>query len=144
MCSAFWALILGMLGRDPLDIDPVDIDPAVFGDEEVLRLQIAMDDALLMRGSKAASDLHSVVDRLAHGKAAALDLLAQGLALQQLGDEIQRALADAHLRDSKNVGVVQSGCGTLATVRKAGAHGEQAAEEFDEHDGVGSFASPHR
>ena len=46
-----------------------DFHAAIAGEEEVLRLQIAMDDATLVRRGESARDLHGVVDRLAfrHG-----------------------------------------------------------------------------
>ena len=45
-----------------------DLHPAVGRDEHVLRLQVAVDDALVVRGREAVGDLHGDVDGLAHGK----------------------------------------------------------------------------
>ena len=49
-----------------------DLDAAVGGEEDVLRLQVAMDDALLVRRGEAARDLDGDLDRLADGQRAAL------------------------------------------------------------------------
>jgi hypothetical protein len=42
-----------------------DLHAAVAGDEDVRRLQIAMDDAAVVRGGESAGDLDAVIDRLA-------------------------------------------------------------------------------
>ena len=39
--------------------------PPVFGDEQVLRLEDAMDDALVVRWRQPVGDLHGVVNRFA-------------------------------------------------------------------------------
>ena len=43
-----------------------DLHAAVVGDEEVLGLEVAMDDAVVVRGGEAVGDLDGVVDGLAH------------------------------------------------------------------------------
>ena len=43
-----------------------NLHPPVFGDEQVLRLQITMDNAFLMCCRQPARDLHSVINRLAN------------------------------------------------------------------------------
>ena len=52
-----------------------DLDASVLRDEEVLRLQVAMDDALLVRGGEALRDLDGVVDRLARRESAPAERL---------------------------------------------------------------------
>ena len=79
----------------------------VFGDEQILRLQIAMNDAFLMGCRQPARDLHSVIDRLAHGHPATLDLLAQRFSLQQLRDQLRCAFIGSHLKHGKNIGMIQ-------------------------------------
>ena len=59
-----------------------DLDAPVFGDEEVLRFEVAMDDALLVRCRQAMSDLNPEVDGLADRQWAALKQLPQGIALE--------------------------------------------------------------
>src|ERR1700729_265746 len=53
-------------------------------------------------------DLNGVVDRFADWQWATLQLLPQGLALQQLGDQIRCAFKCAEAVNGKNVGMVQS------------------------------------
>ena len=43
-----------------------NLDVPVFGDEEVVRLEVPMDDAFLMRRGQTAQNLHGIVEHLAH------------------------------------------------------------------------------
>src|ERR1700730_402828 len=55
------------LGSDQLGQTEVqNLDVSVFGDEEVVGLQVPMDDAFLMRRGQTAQNLHGIVERLAH------------------------------------------------------------------------------
>ena len=65
---------------------------AVAGDEDVLRLQVPMDDPPLMRRGEPARDLDGVLDGLAGGEPAGTDLPAQGVALEQLRDDVRSRL----------------------------------------------------
>ena len=51
----------GELGQTEVE----DLDSSVFADEKVLRLEVAMDDALLVRGRESVRDLDGVVEHLA-------------------------------------------------------------------------------
>ena len=53
MTVAFWPRVLDQLGEAEVE----DLGAAVGGDEDVLRLQVAVDDALLVRGRQALRDL---------------------------------------------------------------------------------------
>ena len=48
------------------DAEVEDLQPSLLGDEEVLRLQVAMDDAFLVRSREALRELQGVVVRLLH------------------------------------------------------------------------------
>ena len=61
-----------------------DLDAAVLRHEHVLRLQVAVDDALLVRRGQAVGDLHGEVDGLAGREPAAGQSAAQRLAFEQL------------------------------------------------------------
>jgi hypothetical protein len=60
-----------------------NFDAAVFGDEEVLRLEIAVNYALVVRSGESTRDLNGVIDGFARRKRAALQGLLQGLADKQ-------------------------------------------------------------
>ena len=78
------------------------------GEEDVLRLEVAVDDAALRGRRRAPSAIWTrPVERLGDGDPAARQPLAQGLALEQLGDEVGRAVVRADVVDRDDVRVVQ-------------------------------------
>jgi hypothetical protein len=85
-----------------------NFDPAVFGDEQVLRLEVTMDDALFMSRRQSMRNLNAVIDRLAQGYRTVLQQLPQSVALQQLGNQIGCSVKGAELVDGKDVGVIES------------------------------------
>jgi hypothetical protein len=113
-----------------------DLHAAIAGDEEVLRLEIAVDDPLLVRRGQAAGDLDCVVQGLAHGQRSPLQPLPQGLALDQLRDEKGRPLVVAKVVDREDVRVVQAarGAGLLLEAPQAIRVGPQALrQDLDNH-----------
>ena len=72
-----------------------NLHAAVVGDEDVLGFQIAMDDALVVRGRETVGDLERVLDGLARAEAAPSDPLAQRLAFEQFLDDVGRVLVRA-------------------------------------------------
>jgi hypothetical protein len=56
----------GLLAPMDLPSEVEDLDAPVFGDEEVLRLEIAVNDGLVVRGGESMSDLHRVIDGFAN------------------------------------------------------------------------------
>ena len=69
-------------------------------DEDVLRLEIAMDDSGLMRGHQRRADGQDEVDEGRGAKAHhALKALAQVFALKQLHHEVGHAVGDADIAD---------------------------------------------
>jgi len=59
-----------------------NLHSSVFGDEQVLRLQIAMNNPFFMGCGKSTGDLHAVVNRFANWQTATLELLPQGFSFQ--------------------------------------------------------------
>src|SRR5262249_39907895 len=66
--------------RDFSQSEVQNLDPAVFGDEEVFRLQVAVNDAFLVRGGKSLGNLNCVVDRVARRQSSGDQPRAQRLA----------------------------------------------------------------
>ena len=64
-----------------------------------------MDDAPLVRGGETVRNLDCTVDRLTHAEPA--DLLAQRLALEQLGDDVGRTVVGANVEDRQDVRVIE-------------------------------------
>src|SRR3984885_9048743 len=111
-----------------------NLQSSIFGDEQVLWLQVTMDNAFLMRGGQSAGDLHSVIDRLANGKRSTLDLLAQCFSIEQLGNQIRRAFIGAHLENRKNIGMIQRRGGArllLEAPQPLGIAGEGRRQNLD-------------
>jgi hypothetical protein len=79
-------------------------------DEQILWLEVAMDDALLVRGSEARRDLRAIVDACRDRQRPVVQPLAQCRALEELGDEVRRALVYTDVVDRQYRRMVQSCC----------------------------------
>ncbi len=76
-------------------------------DEDIVRLEIAVDDTFFMRGRQTARNLQTIVERLADRQCPTAQTVAQGLAFKQFGDGVGRAITNADVEDCQNVGMVQ-------------------------------------
>ena len=93
--------MIGSVARLRLQLRQAEVEnlhAPVAGDEEVLWLEVAMDDAFGVRRRQTAGDLLRVIKRLAHGQRTVIQLRAQLLAFQQLGDDVGRALVACRCR----------------------------------------------
>ena len=106
-----------------------DLDPPVARDEDVLGLQIAVDDALVVRGGEPLRDLARVVDRFARRQRAAHAAAAKRLALEQLRDDVGRAGVGADVVDGQDVRVVElaGGARLLLEAMQRGRIGREAS-----------------
>jgi hypothetical protein len=77
------------------------------GDEQVIRLHVAMDDAERVRGGETLRRLPRELDGFRRRQGAALQSRAQRLPFQQLAHEIRRAVVNTHVVNGEDVGVVQ-------------------------------------
>ena len=93
-------------------------DMAVGGDEDVVRLQVAMDDAAGVGGAETGDELKRQLCRPWHGQRPAFEERAQRVALEQLGDE-ERHVADADVEDREDVRVRQRGDGARLLLEAA-------------------------
>ena len=84
-----------------------DLHAAFAGEEDVLRLEVAVDDALVVRGREPARDLDRVVDRLARRHRRPVDSRAERFALEQLGDDYGAPSWRADVVDREDVGMVE-------------------------------------
>ena len=71
--------------------------------------------------ASAVGDLRADLDRLAHRDRAAVEPLAQGLAFQQLHDEVGGAVLRADVVDGDDVGMIESGDGARFLLEAAQA-----------------------
>ena len=84
-----------------------DLQPPIVGEEEVLRLQIAVDDPLRMRGGETVGKLARELERLGRHHRPAREHRAQRRALEQLADDIRLAILLANVVNGDDVRMVQ-------------------------------------
>ena len=103
-------------------------------DLDVARLQIAVDDALLVRGFERIGDLARDGERLLERNRALLDPLGERLALDQLHDQVVRA----DVEQRADIGMVQRGDGArLALEAVAEPLGGDLHRHFAVQAGIG-------
>ena len=88
-----------------------DLDSPIFREEQILRLEVAMNDPFFVRRGQSMGDLQGIVHSLARRDRSAAQALAQGLSLKQFGHHVRRALACAKVECCQNVGMVQGSGG---------------------------------
>ena len=84
-----------------------DFDAIVAGDEDVVRLEIAVDDAFFVGSGEAFGDVESVLDQFAAWKSSGGQDFAKGLAFEELGDKKADAVLLADIVNCEDVGVIQ-------------------------------------
>jgi hypothetical protein len=92
-----------------------DLDAGVSRDEDVLRFQVAMNDAFLMRRGQAARDLHRDVDRAPRRQRSLRQPVAKRLAIEQLRDDEPQTALVADVIQREDIRMVQGrdGAGLL-------------------------------
>ena len=111
-----------------------DLDVAVVGHEDVVGLEVAVDDALAVRGGEAPRDLERPVDRLLLRHGRAVELAAQRLALEQLGHGVGDAVVRAEVVDREDVRMRERGDGlglALEARERVGVRGQLRGEDLD-------------
>ena len=110
-----------------------DLHAAVQREEDVLRLQVAMHDAALVRGTKPSGHLERDVERRVHRKCAGAETRAQRLTFQTLRHEVRGAAVIPDVVDGQHVGVIEvcrrraPRAETRARVRRRSTDAEEAA-----------------
>ena len=100
--------------RQRREAEVQDLYPPVGRDEDVLRLEVAVDDSFVVRRSQTAGDLDRDLHSLARRRRVGGETLAEGFALEQFGDGVddrrawrQRVRAD--VVDGEDVRVRERG-----------------------------------
>ena len=109
--------------EDARDAEIENLDAIVGGDEHVLRFQIPMNDAFIVRLRQAGCDLRRVLHRLAHGQRAGRQRVAQRPPVKQLGDDVGDAIVGADVEDADDVRVVERGGRQRFLLKTAQARG---------------------
>jgi len=105
-------------------------------DEEVLRLQVAVDDSLLVGGGETPRDLKRVVHGLLRRNGAREELLAQRLTFQKLRDRIRDAPIRAEVEDREDIGMREGGdrfCLALEPRQRVRIGGDRRWKNLDRH-----------
>ena len=113
-----------------------DLHAPVARHEEVLGLQVPVDDPLLVRRREAVRDLQGVVDGLARREPPGRERRPQRLALEELLDDVRRAVVGADVVHGREVGMVQNaGCLRLLleAAQPVGVLRERRRKDLDGH-----------
>src|SRR2546426_12444419 len=82
------------------------------GDKEVLRLQVSMDHALVVRSRESHCDLGCVVESVFHAQRLSCHAIPESLAAEQFGDDVRPVLVLANVVHGNDVRVLEQGSGT--------------------------------
>src|SRR5882762_750855 len=85
-----------------------DLHPVVFGNKDVLGLQVAVDDSFFVRGRQTADDLLCVFDCFSQRDRHFIETLAKFLAFKQFRDDEWRAFVFADIVNAQNVWMIKS------------------------------------
>ncbi len=113
-----------------------DLDLPFSGQLDVLRLEVAMDDPLLVGLLEGLGDLPGHRQGLVEGKGAGLQPFRQGGALDQLHDQGAHPARLFEPEDRRDVGMVQLGeqpCLALEARQTLGVGGEGRGQHLDRH-----------
>ena len=100
----------GLLATRPRQLGDAEIEnlhAPVGRDEQVVGLQVAVDDALVVRGGEPVGNLTRVVDGFAWRQRAVLQAGAERFALEQFRDDVGRAVMGADVVNGQDVRVVE-------------------------------------
>ena len=113
-----------------------DLDAAVPRHEHVVGLQVAVDDALGVRGGETERHLRRVVGRLAERERPVAQPLAQRLALEQLRHDVRDIALAADVVERQDVGMAERRHGArlaLEALAALGALAEVRRQHLDRH-----------
>src|SRR5262249_48538562 len=83
----------------------------VTADKDVVRLEVAMDDAAVVRGGESASDLHRVVERCRERKRRRPDPRPERFSVEKFDGDLRNAVVAANVVDGEDVRVREGGHG---------------------------------
>lgn len=111
-----------------------NLDAAIAGDEEIFRLEVAMDDGLFVCGCESTGDLHALVDGFPNRQGTGPQQLTQRAAFEQFRDQVGGAVEGAELIDREDVGMVESRSRPrllLKTPQSLGIRRGERGQDFD-------------
>ena len=131
------------VGLDELgEAEVEDLDPPVPGHEQVFRLQVPVDDSLLVGRGEAVRDLRRIPEDLRGLEGPAGEAEAHGLSFEELRDEVGRPFVGPDVVDGEDVGMVEETRRPGLLLEALEALGVASAGAADDLDGDVS-AEPH-
>ncbi len=126
----------GPFGSEPGQAEVENLHPSVPRDEQVVRLEIAVDDALLVGRGQAEGDLDAQLrgPRGRHGSP--FQALAEALPLEELGDHVGRTFVGTEIVEYEDVGVIESCYRTsllLESPKPVRVRGELRGQDLHRH-----------
>ena len=83
-----------------------DLYTAVLNEKKIIRLEVAMDDAFLMRCGNAAGHLSRNVECFARRERATSQPLAECFPFEQFGNNVRRAVMQPNVVDGEDVRMI--------------------------------------
>jgi hypothetical protein len=103
------------------------------GDENIFRLQVAVDDALVVGGSQAVCQVDSEFDGFAGRHSGRGNAFAQGFAFEEFRDDVVNPVGGADVVDGNDVGMIEGGDGAgflFEAAQAIGIVGEGGGQNF--------------
>ena len=88
-----------------------DLEASVLRDEQVFRFEVTMNNSGVVSGGQTARNIHPEIAGIPQTHGATAKAITQGLALQQLGDDVRRSVVLTDVEDRNNIGMIESGSG---------------------------------
>ena len=110
------------------------LDPPLVGDEQVVGLHVAVDDALVVRRGKPLRSLTRVLDRLARRQRPSAHSTAERFPFEQFGDDERRSGFGADIVNGQDVRVIELSGGArllLEATQPAGVRRERVGDQLD-------------
>ena len=128
-------LVSALRRRGLREAEVENLHRAFVGDENVLGLEVAMDDAFRVRGSQAVRDLDGGPQQRLDRQRPGRQEVAQRAPFDQLHREVRDAVRLADIVDGDDVGVGQSGGGARFLLEAAARFGvdEVGGQDLERH-----------
>ena len=127
---------LGTRPPDPRQAEVEDLDGAGRGQEQVRRLDVAVDDAVGVGRGQAASDLARVVERFASPQRTVPHHPGERRAHEQLRHQVRAPVLASDVEDREHVWVRERGSGAglpLEALQTVRVRGERFRQDLERH-----------
>ncbi len=139
MCQGLSDLLIGVSGSCFLlqrETEIENLHAPITQQKDVRRLDVAVRDAPIVRGSETPGNLSRDIQSRPHGQSTILEPRAKCLALQELGNDVDHAAFAADVVESEDVGMIQRcdrSCFTIETAQRGSSIADNGAQHLDRH-----------